>query len=142
MTYVEDGDDAGLMAGAATILWEMLERQPELDTVLVPTGGGNLIAATLLAAERLRPELRIVGVQSSAAPGATRSWLDGEVRSLPSTTEAGGLATEYPGGLSLKVMLRLLETIVLVTEEDLWRAVGAAFRATGYPIELAGAAGF
>src|SRR5205823_5598879 len=93
MTYVEDGDDGGLMAGAGTLAWELLEDLPAADVLVVPVGGGNLIAGVALVAKRLRPELRIVGVQSSAAQSVYRSWQEGRVVEAPCETFAGGLAT-------------------------------------------------
>ncbi len=141
LTYVEDGEDPGLMAGAATVLWEMLEVEPRLDVVIVPVGGGNLLAGSLLAAAMLRPETAVIGVQSRAAPGATLSWLSGEMATAECHTSAGGLATEHPGHLSLAVMRALLERMVLVTEADLWRGIATAYQLTGYPIEAAAAAG-
>jgi threonine dehydratase len=141
LTYVEDGDDPRLMAGAASIAWEMLETQPDLDSMLVPVGGGNLVAATLLATLHLKPSVTVIGVQSVAAPAATLSWLSGARHTAESHTAAGGLATEYPGSLSLRVMLARLAHMVLVDEADLWRAVATGFDATGYPIEPAAAAG-
>src|SRR5437870_3419691 len=76
LTYVEDGEDPGLMAGGY-LLREMLEVEPELDVVIVPVGGGNLVAGSLLTAALLRSETVVIGVQSAAAPGATLSWLRG-----------------------------------------------------------------
>jgi threonine dehydratase len=140
LTYIEDGEDPRLMAGAASIACEMLEAQPDLDSIVVPVGGGNLVAATLLASQHLQSRVAVVGVQSIAAPAATLSWLRGERSTAESHTAAGGLATEYPGSLALVVMLTRLAHMVLVDEEDLWRAVATGFEATGYPIEPAAAA--
>jgi len=108
-TYLEDGDDSWLMAGASTALWEMLELEPELDAVIVPVGGGNLLAGALLAAAALRRNVAVVGVQSAAAPGVTESWISGKIVVKECTTLASGPATERPGALALAVMNALLE---------------------------------
>lgn len=138
-TYLEDGESPHLMAGAASVVLEMLEQVPGLDTIIVPVGGGNLIAASLLAARD--SGTAIVGAQSTAASGATASWLAGEVVVRPCTTYAGGLATERPGALSLEVMTRLLSTMVLVDDDDLRRTTADAFVRLGLVVEGAAAAG-
>jgi threonine dehydratase len=140
-TYVEDGDHPPLMAGAATVVWEMLEAEPTLDTVLVPVGGGNLIAGTLMATSMLRPDLEVLGVQSQAAPGALLSWMAREIVAAPCGTFAAGLATERPGRAALEVMIRRLRQMALVTDDDLWDAMALGYLATGLPIEGAAASG-
>ena len=138
--YVEDGEDPQLMAGAATVAWEVMESAASPETLIVPVGGGNLIAGSLLAKKHLAADMQIFGVQSTAAQGATVSWLAGNVVSRPCATFAGGLATEFPGELSLEVMDRELQTMVLVDELDLYRGVATAFRDTGLIVEGAAAA--
>jgi threonine dehydratase len=139
--FIEDGENADLMAGAASVASEMLDEEPSLDSLIVPVGGGNLIAGALLAVSRRSTEMSVVGVQSVAAPGATKSWLAGSIQKEECETFAGGLATEHPGERSLAVMTSLLHHMVLVTEEDLWSAMAMTFGATGAVIEGAAAAG-
>jgi threonine dehydratase len=136
--YIEDGESPHLMAGAATVVMEMLEQQPGLDSLVVPVGGGNLIAASLLAASD--SSTSVTGVQSAQAPGATSSWMAGEVVYQPCHTYAGGLATERPGILSLSVMTQMLETMILVDDDDLKEDTANAFRSLGLVIEGAAAA--
>jgi threonine dehydratase len=138
--YIEDGESPHLMVGAASVALEMLDATPGLDVILVPVGGGNLIAATLLAVSARESSATVIGVQSSAAPGATMSWMEGEIVRRASSTYAGGLATERPGELSLRVMMRLLPTMILVTDDDLVRVTGEAFRTLGLVVEGAAAA--
>lgn len=138
--YIEDGESPHLMAGAATVAMEMLEQQPDLDSIVVPVGGGNLIAASLLAVAGGGSKASVIGVQSSAAPGATLSWMSGSIVRQDSHTFAGGLATERPGELSLSVMSQLLGTMVLVTDDDLRMSSGQAFRSLGLVVEGAAAA--
>lgn len=138
--YMEDGESPHLMAGAATVVMEMLEQQPDLDTIVVPVGGGNLVAASLLAVSYAGSPATVVGVQSIEAPGATLSWLAGKVVRHPCDTYAGGLATERPGELSLGVMIRLLGTVALVTDDDLRSESGWAFTSLGLVVEGAAAA--
>jgi len=138
--YIEDGESPHLMAGAATVVFEMLEQEPDLETIVVPIGGGNLVAASLLAVSTSNSSATVVGVQSVEAPGATLSWLAGEIVRHSCRTFAGGLATERPGELSLSVMRRLLGTIVLVTDDDLRAESGWAFRNLGLVVEGAAAA--
>jgi len=138
--YLEDGEDPALMAGAATVVAEVLTQLPDAATLVVPVGGGNLMAGSLLAAHQAGTEATVVGVQSTAAPGATASWLAGEIQVRSCTTFAGGLATEFPGTLSLAVMLQWLTTMALVDEPALYRAAATAFRECGLIVEGAAAA--
>lgn len=136
--YIEDGESPHLMAGAATVVLEMLDQQPDLDSIVVPVGGGNLIAASLLASAGT-PAV-VTGVQSVQAPGATLSWLAGRITHHPCDTFAGGLATERPGELSLSVMIDRLETMILVSDDDLREDTGTAFQSLGLVVEGAAAA--
>ncbi|MBC8038440.1 MAG: pyridoxal-phosphate dependent enzyme, partial [Rhizobiales bacterium] len=77
---IEDGEDAGLMAGAGSIAWEILDQLPDASAIIVPVGGGNLIAATAFVAKLLRPDIKIIGVQSAAAPAVYESWRSGAVK--------------------------------------------------------------
>ena len=138
--YLEDGESPELMAGAATVLAEMLDAQPGLDTVVVPIGGGNLVAGSLLARAARGSDVRVVGVQSEAASAAARSWLEGRMVESPCATFAGGLATTRPGRLALSVMVDLLDTVVIVSEEDLVAAMAVAVATHGVHVEGAAAA--
>lgn len=142
--YIEDGEDAALMAGAASVGSEIGEQLPDVDTVIVPVGGGNLIAGVALGLADALPgrTVRIVGVQSTAASGVTASWLERSMLHRSCTTLAGGLATEHPGHLALSVIDRSVDLMVLVDEQDLWSGIGWAFDRTGLTLELAAAAPF
>jgi threonine dehydratase len=140
LLYIEDGEDPGLMAGAATVAWEMLEAEPRLDAIIVPVGGGNLVAATLLAVRALKPDVCVIGVQSQAAPGVFLSWQAGEIISVPAETFAGGLGADQPGELALEVMRQDLSHMVVVTEDDLMDAIREFYDLTGFVVEGAAAA--
>jgi threonine dehydratase len=142
LRYLEDGEDPGLMAGAGSIAWEILEELPGTDAIVVPVGGGNLIAGIGLVAKRLNPAVRVIGVQSDAAPAAVRSWQQRRIVHAPCTTRAGGLATTYPGALALEVMCDHVDEMLLVPEQELGRHVVAVLAATGAAIELAAAAAY
>lgn len=139
--YIEDGEDPALMAGAATIVREIMMQLPEVDGLVVPVGGGNLAAGSLLGAP---PALRarIIGVQSNAAPAVARSWLAGELVERPCATFAGGLATERPGQLAFAVLSTALDWMGLVNEDDLLDAIAAALVEAGVVVEGAAAAPF
>jgi threonine dehydratase len=142
MVFIEDGDDAGLMAGAGTIAWEILGELPRVSAIVVPVGGGNLIAGIALVAKRLRPELRIIGVQSAQAPAVYRSWREKAVCEAECTTTAGGLATSRPGMLAFDVIKDLVDSMILVSDDELDRAILTVLDATGQIAEGAGAAPF
>ncbi len=138
--YIEDGENPDLMAGAATMVSEMLAAAPGIDTVIVPVGGGNLLGGALLAVAATGRAVDVVGVQSEAAPSATASWLAGRVVELPCTTFAGGLATTRPGTVALHVALALLGRMAVVTEDDLDRAMATMLASHGIQLEGAAAA--
>jgi threonine dehydratase len=138
--YIEDGENPDLMAGAATVLGEMLDVLPDLDTVIVPLGGGNLLAGSLLARHAAGSGVDILAVQSQSAPGAVTSWLAGSMTPVPCRTFAGGLATSRPGELALSVMRRLLDSVAVVTDDDLYAAMAVAVATHGLHLEGAAAA--
>lgn len=138
--YVEDGESADLLAGAASIGAEILDQVPAADTVIAPVGGGNLAAALCLGMSGA--PVRVIGVQSTAAPAVTVSWLKREAVWRPCTTLAGGLATEHPGGLALAVLCDRLDAMCLVDEDDLWRGLRWTYDLLGHNLELAAAAPF
>jgi threonine dehydratase len=140
--YVEDGESADLLAGAASIGAEILDQVPAADTVIAPVGGGNLAAALCLAISDAAAPVRLIGVQSAAAPAVTVSWLNKQAVRRPCATLAEGLATEHPGGLALAVLLARLDAMCLVDEDDLWRALRWTYDLLGHNLELAATAPF
>jgi len=141
-TYVLDGDDGAVMAGAATVGWEILQDLPDVSTIVVPVGGGNLIAAVALVAKRLNPAVHVVGVQSAAAPAVARSWEAGRTVEVPSATFAEGIATSYPEPLAFEAIRQYVDEMRLVSEDDLRRAILTVLETTGQVAEGAGAAPF
>jgi threonine dehydratase len=142
LSYVEDGEDPALMAGAATVGWEILEDLPSTDVIVCPVGGGNLIAGVSIVAKRLNPEIEIVGVQSEAAPSVQRSFELGELVEAGCATMAGGLATSFPGSLAFAAIRELVDDVVLVSEDDLRSHIRESLRARAVLIEGAAAASF
>jgi threonine dehydratase len=140
--YLEDGEDAGLMAGASTVATEILEDLPDVTTIVVPVGGGNLIAAITLRAKTTAPRVRVIGVQSEAAPSVTRSWEAGVVTRASCATFAGGLATSNPGRLAFEVIKQQVDEMILVSEESLRTQIVHILQSTGEIAEGAGAAAF
>jgi threonine dehydratase len=142
LVYVEDGEQPDVLAGCATLALEVLEQQPELDTLVVPVGGGNLIASCALVAKAIRPDVTLVGVQSAAAPAVYQSWRTGVIaRQERCDTFAGGLATSYPCSLAFPLIRSGVDDMLLVTDEALAEAAVVTLAETGHLPEGAGAAG-
>lgn len=139
--YVEEGEDAAVLAGTGTLALEVLEDLPEVEVVLVPVGCGNLLAAVALGLKSLKPEVTVVGVQSEAAPAVYESWLSGRPVVRSCRTWAEGLSASRPGSLAFEVIKALVDEVVLVSEELLGEAVRLTFRHTVSAPEPAGAAG-
>lgn len=137
---IEDGYDPDLALGAGTISLEIVRSLPEADVLLVPVGGGNLIAGMSRCAKLLNPDITIVGVQSEAAPATYESWRSGRVVHMVAETFAGGLAADQPGEYALTLLRECVDEIVLVSEEDLREAMVLALAEVGQVLEGAGGA--
>jgi threonine dehydratase len=140
MLYLEDGDDPAIMAGAGTVALEILEQQPDTDTIIVPVGGGNFIAGCGIAIKGVKPSVRLIGVQSEAAPGVWKSWQAGHLQSADCHTFAGGIATTGPVEMAFRVMRETVDGIYLVNEEELLRGIGLIAKHHAFIVEGAAAA--
>jgi threonine dehydratase len=138
--YVHSGNEPHLIAGVGTHTLETLERQPDLDVLIVPIGGGSGAAGACIAAAAMRPELRVIGVQSEAAPAAYRSWKEGGIAQDEMHTAAEGLATRIGFELPQQILREHLDDFVLVSEDELRDATVAMLEHTRNLIEPAGAA--
>jgi threonine dehydratase len=138
--YIHSGNEPHLIAGVGTATLELLETEPEIDAVIVPVGGGSGAAGACIAGKATRPELVVIGVQSSAAPAAYRSWQARELLEDRMETHAEGLATRVAFELPQRILWEHLDDFVLVDEDELDQAVLLMIEGTRNLVEPAGAA--
>jgi threonine dehydratase len=140
LIWVHPYDDPKIIAGQGTIGIEMLDDVPDLDTIIVPVGGGGLIAGVAIAAKERRPEIAIVGVESALYPSMLNA-LRHDALPVGGPTLAEGIAVANVGKLTLPIVRELVADIVLVDEVHLERAVNAYLTLQKTMAEGAGAAG-
>jgi threonine dehydratase len=140
LVWVHPYDDARIIAGQGTIALEMLEDEPELDVLVIPIGGGGLIAGNAIAARARRPTIEVVGVESALFPSMWNA-IHHETRSCGGATLAEGIAVSKAGALTLPIVRELVSDIVLVEEMLIERAVNAFLTLQKTMAEGAGAAG-
>jgi threonine dehydratase len=139
---VKPYDDPLVMAGQGTAALELLADAPDLDVLVVPVGGGGLIAGCATAAKALRPEIRVVGVEPEAGDDTRRSLEAG--RRVPMAvprTIADGLQATEPGELTFEVNRRLVDEIVTVTDGEIVDAMRFLFDRAKLVVEPSGAVG-
>jgi threonine dehydratase len=117
-------DHADVIAGQGTIGLEILEQVPSVDTVLVPVGGGGLIAGICIAIKELRPDVRVIGIEAEAAASARASREAGSVVAIAAgETLADGIATKRVGDLTYPVIQRYVDDLVSVREDSIAAAI-------------------
>jgi threonine dehydratase len=140
LIWVHPYDDPLVIAGQGTIVLEMLEEVPDIDTLVIPIGGGGLIAGNAVAARALHPSIEIVGAEAALYPSFWNA-LHEENRPCGGPTLAEGIAVRNVGTLALPIVRELVSEIVLVDEVHLERAVNAYLTLQKTMAEGAGAAG-
>ena len=139
-TFVHAFDDPKVIAGAGTVGLEMLEEAPDLDTIVVPIGGGGLMSGVAIAARALKPEIELIGVEAELYP-SMKCAIQGCNMPLGGDTLAEGIAVKQPGELTSRILRDLADEVVLVSERDLERAVAMLAGIEKTVVEGAGAAG-
>ncbi|HON30408.1 MAG TPA: threonine ammonia-lyase [Ottowia sp.] len=122
LVFVHPYDDSAIMAGQGTLALEMLAAQPALDTLVVPVGGGGLIAGIATAAKAIRPGIRVVGVQTQRFPAMVNA-VQGTRHPQGGNTIAEGIAVGAPGALCLEVIRQRVDELLLVDEGDIEQAI-------------------
>jgi threonine dehydratase len=140
LTMVHPYDDEKVIAGQGTIALEMLEAWPELDVLVVPIGGGGIIAGMAVAARSLRPQIEIVGAETARFPSMYCAVKDVQ-RTFGTTTIADGIAVKEPGALTLPIVREMVSDILLVDEDDIEQAVVLLLEIEKTVVEGAGAVG-
>lgn len=140
LTLVHPYDDPLVMAGQGTIALEMLAAQPDLEVLVVPIGGGGLISGIATAAKAISPGIAVVGVEAERFPSMACA-LEGRAPVFGTSTLADGIAVKEPGRLTLEVVRRLVERVLLVDEGDIEGAILLLLEIEKTVAEGAGAAG-
>ncbi len=144
LTVVHPFDDLAVIAGQGTIGLEMLAEHPQIDTLVIAIGGGGLIAGIATAARSIRPDIRIVGVQTERFPAAWRA-VHGDPAATPAArpavTIADGIAVKSPGALTLPIIEALVDEVLLVDEGDIEQAILMLLEIEKTVVEGAGAVG-
>ncbi len=139
--YIHPANEPHLIAGVGTIGLEIIEDLPDVEVIFVPVGGGSGASGIAIAARALNPEIEVIGVQSEAAPAAYLSWREGRVVATEfMSTFAEGLATRVGFELPLAILRETLADFILVSEEEIRRAMLLMMEATHNLVEAAGAA--
>ncbi len=141
LSFVHGANEPYLIHGVATAYLEILEDLPEVDTVIVPLGGGSGVCAAITVFRALKPKVQIIGVQAEQAPSIYNSWRLGERTTTESAnTFADGLATRVPFELTFDIIKDEVDRIVLVSEQEIRAAVHVLLNTTHNLAEGAGAA--
>ncbi len=129
MTFIHPFDDAAVMAGQGTIGLELLEQVPRLEAVVVPIGGGGLIGGIACAIKEAcvqasRPEVKVIGVQTSRLPSMMEAMaVGGPVTVDPATTIADGIAVRRAGAVTFPMVAKYVDEIVTVDEDEIASAI-------------------
>jgi len=140
LTFVPPYDDDKVIAGQGTVALEMLEKVPELDTLIIPIGGGGLISGMAVAAKAIKPDIEIYGVQTALYPSMYRA-IRGETGTCGGATVAEGIAVATAAERTRAIVADLVEDIMLVDEAALEHAVALLLEVEKTVVEGAAAAG-
>ncbi|QEL22618.1 threonine ammonia-lyase [Bosea sp. F3-2] len=140
LVFVHPYDDAAVMAGQGTVAREMLADEPDLDVLIIPIGGGGLMAGNAVAAKAIKPGIELIGVEAELYPSFFNA-VHAQDRPIGGPTLAEGIAVKTVGQLTLPVISSLVSDIVLVSEDLIERAVNAYASLQHSLAEGAGAAG-
>jgi len=138
--FVHPFDDPQIIAGAGTVGLEMLEDAPDLDTIIVPIGGGGLMSGVSIAARAVKPDIELIGVEAELYP-SMKCAIQNCQMPLGGDTLAEGIAVKQPGELTSRILAEYANDVVLVPERDLERAVAMLAGIEKTVVEGAGAAG-
>ena len=138
--YVHPANEPLLVAGVGTQALEVIEDLPEVDVMIVPLGGGSTAAGTCITAKGIDTGIRVIAVQAEAAQGAYLYWRQGNAVEAPMNTFAEGLATKTGYDLPQSILRRLLDDFVLVSDDEIRRAMGMLVEKAHTLSEGAGAA--
>ncbi|RJP63007.1 threonine ammonia-lyase [Hydrogenophaga sp.] len=140
LVFVHPYDDEAIVAGQGTLALEMLREQPDLDTLVIAIGGGGLIAGIATAAKAIRPDIRIVGVQTERFPAMVNA-IQGTHLPQGSSTIAEGIAVGTPGVITEAIIRQKVDELLLVDEGDIEQAIVMLLEIEKTLVEGAGAAG-
>jgi threonine dehydratase len=140
LVFVHPYDDEAIVAGQGTVALEMLRAQPDIDTLVIAIGGGGLIAGMATAARAIRPDIRIVGVQTERFP-AMYNAIKGTHLPQGSSTIAEGIAVGTPGVIPQAIIRDKVDDLLLVDEGDIEQAIVMLLEIEKTLVEGAGAAG-
>ncbi len=138
--YVHAADEPLLVAGVATFALEIIEDFPDVEYILVPLGGGSGAAGASIVAKAVNPNIRVVAVQSEQAPAGYLSWKNRRITEAPMHTIAEGLATQTGYELPQSIIWDLLDDFLLVSDEEIARAIAILIEKAHTLAEEAGAA--
>ncbi len=138
--FVHPFDDPQIIAGAGTVALEMLDEAPDLDTIVVPIGGGGLMSGIAIAARSVKPDIELIGVEAELYP-SMKCAIEGCHMPLGGDTLAEGIAVKQPGELTSRILRELAIDVVLVSERDIERSVAMLVGIEKTVVEGAGAAG-
>jgi threonine dehydratase len=138
--FVHPFDDPAIIAGAGTVAIEMLEDAPDLDTIVVPIGGGGLMSGVSIASRAIKPEIELIGVEAELYP-SMKCAIEGCQMALGGDTLAEGIAVKQPGELTSRILKEYANDVMLVPERELERAVAMLVGIEKTVVEGAGAAG-
>ncbi len=139
--YIHSGNEPYLIAGVGTLYLEILEDLPDVDVIIVPVGGGSGASAACIVAKTINPKIKVIGVQSSGAPAVYLSWKNKKTVKMDKiNTFAEGLATRAPFELTLDIMWKYLDDMILVEDEEIAKAIILLLKTIHQVAEGAGAA--
>jgi threonine dehydratase len=141
LTFIHPYDDAVVMAGQGTIAFELLEDAPSLDALVVPIGGGGLIAGVATAAKAIKPGIEIFGVQSKAYPSMYNLVRQAHLPCAGATL-AEGIAVKDAGEIAGQIVRSMVRDILLVREDEIERAIAALLEIEKTVVEGAAAAAY
>jgi threonine dehydratase len=142
LIFVHTYDDPLVVAGQGTVGLEIMEQLPEVEAILVPIGGGGLVAGTAVAAKAIHPEVRVIGVQTEASPSAYLSFKEGHCYEKydAAPTIAEGLAGGF-GIVPFTIARDLIDEVILVSEDEIYEAVFFLLQTAQLVVEGSGAVG-
>lgn len=140
MTFIHPYDDELVMAGQGSIGLEILDQLPDVEAIIVPIGGGGLIAGVAMAVKSLRPDVKVYGVQAAGAGSMYRAFHDGVYETLDRVdTFADGIAVKTPGEHTFELIRKYVDDIVTVSEDEIAAAILALMENQKLVAEGAGA---